>query len=154
MQNSERIAFGCSSTITLCWHHHLFTITTIQGWQRFTNRVFIQCDNDNNIKTHPQYFRVVGLGGLGHMGVKIGAALGAHVTVISTSESKRDDAMKLGAKAFVISKNPEQMKSIQNSLDLVLDTVAAPHDVAFLIDSLVFEGVYCTYGLFIIYSIV
>lgn len=87
--------------------------------------------------------RVVGLGGVGHMGVKIGAAMGAHVTVISTSESKREDATKLGAKAFVVSKDPEQMNALKSSFDLVFDTVSAPHDVAPLIDSLVFEGVYC-----------
>ena len=77
------------------------------------------------------------------MGVKIGAAMGAHVTVISTSESKREDAMKLGAKAFVISKDPEQMNSLKNSLDLILDTVSASHEVAPLIDLLAFEGAYC-----------
>jgi uncharacterized zinc-type alcohol dehydrogenase-like protein len=88
------------------------------------------------------------------MGVKLGVAMGAHVTVISTSESKRDDATKLGAKAFIVSKDPEQMKSIQNSLDLVLDTVSASHDVASLIDSLTFQGVYCMCVLFIIHDIV
>jgi len=89
---------------------------------------------------------VVGLGGLGQMGVKIGTAMGAHVTVISRSESKREDAKKLGANAFVISKDPEQMKSITNSLDLILDTVSAAHDIAPLINLLVFEGVYCIVG--------
>ncbi|CAF0736301.1 unnamed protein product [Adineta steineri] len=82
----------------------------------------------------------------GHMGVKLGAAMGAHVTVISTSESKRNDAIKLGAKAFLVSKDKEQMKTAANSLDLIIDTVSAPHDVNALIDLLKFEGVYCLVG--------
>ena len=77
------------------------------------------------------------------MGVKIGAAMGAHVTVILTSESKRECALKLGAKAFVVSKDPEQMSQLKNFLDLVLDTISAAHEVASLIDLLAFEGVYC-----------
>ncbi|CAF1395524.1 unnamed protein product [Adineta steineri] len=89
---------------------------------------------------------IVGLGGLGHIGVKLGAAMGAHVTVISTSESKRNDAMKLGAKAFLVSKDDEQMKTAANSLDLIIDTVSAPHDVAPLLNLLKFEGVYCAVG--------
>ena len=85
----------------------------------------------------------MGLGGLGHVAVKIGVALGAHVTIISTSESKRESALKLGAKEFVVSKDPEQMNPLKNSLDLVLDTISAAHEVASLIDLLAFEGVYC-----------
>ncbi|CAF4453568.1 unnamed protein product, partial [Adineta steineri] len=72
--------------------------------------------------------------------------MGAHVTVISTSESKRDDAMKLGAKAFLVSKDDEQMKTAANSLDLIIDTVSAAHDVAPLLNLLKFEGVYCAVG--------
>ncbi|CAF3724184.1 unnamed protein product [Adineta steineri] len=89
---------------------------------------------------------IVGLGGLGHIAVKLGAAMGAHVTVISTSESKRDDAMKLGAKTFLVSKDDEQMKTAMNSLDLIIDTVSAAHDVGPLINLLKFEGVYCAIG--------
>ncbi len=77
------------------------------------------------------------------MGVKIGAALGAHVTVISTSESKRDDAVKLGAKAFIASKDPEQLKAAENSFDFIIDTVSAEHDVVAMINLLAFQGVYC-----------
>jgi len=87
------------------------------------------------------------------MAVKLGAAMGAHVTVISTSESKRDDATKLGAKAFIVSKNKEEMKRAQNSLDFIIDTVSAPHDVADIIDLLTFEGVYCVYALFVAHYI-
>ncbi|CAF0806009.1 unnamed protein product [Adineta steineri] len=89
---------------------------------------------------------IVGLGGLGHIAIKFGAAMGAHVTVISTSESKREDAMKLGAKKFLVSKDKEQMKAAKDSLDFIIDTVAANHDVRDLIDLLVFEGVYCSVG--------
>ena len=86
---------------------------------------------------------MVGLGGLGHMAVKLGAAMGAHVTVISTSESKRNDATKLGAKAFISSKDPDQLKTAKGTFDSIIDTVSAPHDVAAMIDLLVFQGVYC-----------
>jgi len=76
---------------------------------------------------------VVGLGGLGHMAVKLAAAFGAHVVLFTTSESKREDALRLGAKEVVISKNHAEMKKHANSLDFILNTVAAPHDLnAFL----------------------
>jgi uncharacterized zinc-type alcohol dehydrogenase-like protein len=91
-------------------------------------------------------YRIVGLGGLGHMGVKFAVALGADVTVISTSESKRQDALRMGAKHFVISKDPEQMKAVHNTFNMILDTVSAEHDVAALINLLAFEGVYCIVG--------
>lgn len=83
------------------------------------------------------------------MGVKFAVALGADVTVISTSESKRQDAVRLGAKHFVISKDPEQMKSVQGALNMILDTVSGEHDVQALLNLLAFEGVYCTVGLVI-----
>jgi uncharacterized zinc-type alcohol dehydrogenase-like protein len=80
------------------------------------------------------------------MGVKFAVALGADVTVISTSESKHQDALRMGAKRFVISKDPEQMKSVQKTFDLILDTVSADHDVNALLRLLAFEGVYCIVG--------
>jgi uncharacterized zinc-type alcohol dehydrogenase-like protein len=89
---------------------------------------------------------IVGLGGLGHMGVKFAVSLGAEVTVISTSESKRQDALRMGAKHFVISKDPEQMKSVRNTFNMILDTVSADHDVAALLQLLAFEGVFCIVG--------
>ena len=95
------------------------------------------------LDTQCSNFSVVGLGGLGHMAVKLGAAMGAHVTVISTSESKRNDAAKLGAKAFIVSKDPEQLKAAANSFDFILDTVSADHDIAAMINLLVFQGTYC-----------
>lgn len=73
---------------------------------------------------------VVGLGGLGHLGVKFAVAMGAEVYVFSTSESKKDDALKLGAKHFVNSKNEEQMKELAGSLDFILNTISAEHQMA------------------------
>ena len=70
---------------------------------------------------------VVGLGGLGHMAIKLAAAMGAEVTVFTTSPGKRDDALALGATRVVVSTDPEAMKAAVNSLDLILDMVAAPH---------------------------
>lgn len=76
---------------------------------------------------------VVGLGGLGHMGVKIAAAMGAHVVLFTTSASKREDALRLGAKEVVVSKNADEMAAHACSLDFILNTVAVPHDLdAFL----------------------
>src|SRR6201996_276493 len=72
---------------------------------------------------------VVGLGGLGHMAVKLAKAMGAEVTLFTTSPSKADDARALGADHVVISKDAEQMKGAANSLDLIIDSVAAPHDL-------------------------
>ena len=71
---------------------------------------------------------VVGLGGLGHMAVKIAKAMGAEVTVFSTSASKEADAKKLGAKNFVITKDPKNFAAYAGKLDLIIDTVSAPHD--------------------------
>ncbi len=72
---------------------------------------------------------VVGLGGLGHMGVKIAHALGAHVVVFSTSASKKDDARRLGADEVVISKDANEMAKQAESFDFILDTVSAEHDI-------------------------
>ena len=72
---------------------------------------------------------VIGLGGLGHMAVKLAAAMGAVVTVISTSDRKREDANRLGASAFLISKNEEEMTAAAGSFDLILNTVSAATEV-------------------------
>lgn len=71
---------------------------------------------------------VVGLGGLGHMGVKFAAAMGAYVVVFTTSASKVEDAKRLGANEVVISKDIDAMKAHANTFDFILDTVSAPHD--------------------------
>ena len=72
---------------------------------------------------------VVGLGGLGHMGVKLAHAMGAHVTLFTTSAGKVEDGRRLGADDVVISTDKAEMKRVRNSLDLILDTVSAPHDL-------------------------
>lgn len=71
---------------------------------------------------------VVGLGGLGHMAVKIAKAMGAEVTVFSTSPSKEQDAKKLGAKKFVVSRDPANFAKVAGSLDLIINTVSANID--------------------------
>ena len=71
---------------------------------------------------------VVGLGGLGHMGVKIGAAMGAHVTVLSHSANKREDALRLGASDFIVTKDPAVFTEHAGRFDFILDTVSAKHD--------------------------
>jgi len=72
---------------------------------------------------------VVGLGGLGHMAVKIANAMGAKVVLFTTSPDKKDDALRPGASEVVISKNRAEMAAHANSFDFILNTVAAPHDL-------------------------
>jgi alcohol dehydrogenase (NADP+) len=71
---------------------------------------------------------VLGLGGLGHMAVKFGVSFGAEVTMLSSSPSKKEDARKLGAHKFLLTSDPEQLKSVQGYFDFIIDTVSAPHD--------------------------
>ena len=73
---------------------------------------------------------VVGLGGLGHLAVKLAVALGATTTVISRTPDKADDAHRLGAHGFIVSTDPEQMAAARESFDLVIDTVSVSHDLA------------------------
>ncbi|GAA4010378.1 NAD(P)-dependent alcohol dehydrogenase [Deinococcus rubellus] len=73
---------------------------------------------------------VVGLGGLGHMGIKLARALGADVTVFTTSQSKAADALELGAHQVVISSDKDAMKAVRNSFDFILSTVPLAHDLA------------------------
>jgi alcohol dehydrogenase (NADP+) len=72
---------------------------------------------------------VVGLGGLGHMGVKMAHALGAHVVVFTTTPNKKDDALRLGADEVVISRNANEMQKHVESFDFILDAVSADHDI-------------------------
>jgi uncharacterized zinc-type alcohol dehydrogenase-like protein len=74
---------------------------------------------------------IVGLGGLGHMGVKLAAAMGAEVTVLSTSASKQADASRLGANKFVLTRDEGQVASVQGYFDFILNTLAADHDYNF-----------------------
>lgn len=79
--------------------------------------------------TEGQKVGVVGLGGLGHMGVKLAKAFGAHVVVFTTSPNKVEDALRLGADEVVNSKNADEMKKHLNSFHFILDTVSAQHDI-------------------------
>ena len=72
---------------------------------------------------------VIGLGGLGHMAVKLAASMGAEVTVLSTSPSKEQDARRLGANKFVVTKDPKNLAPLTNYFDFILDAVSAPHDL-------------------------
>ena len=83
---------------------------------------------------------VVGLGGLGHMGVKIAHAFGAHVVVFTTSPGKKDDALRLGANEVVISKNADEMQKHAGSFDFILDAVSANHDIGAYINLLRRDG--------------
>ena len=83
---------------------------------------------------------VVGLGGLGHMAVKIAHALGAHVVVFTTSPNKKEDALRLGADEVVISRHRDEMKKHTGSFDFILDAVSADHDINAYIDLLRRDG--------------
>lgn len=72
---------------------------------------------------------IVGIGGLGHMGIKIAKAMGAHVVAFTTSQSKFEEAQRLGADEVVLSKDPEQMKKYTGQLHFILDAVSAEHDI-------------------------
>jgi len=89
---------------------------------------------------------VLGLGGLGHMGVKFGVAFGAEVTVLSTSPSKEEDAKKLGAHHFVVTSDPEQIKAAKGTFDFILDTVSAEHDFNMYLSLLRTNGVMMCVG--------
>lgn len=87
-----------------------------------------------------QQVAVVGLGGLGHMGVKLAAAMGAAVTVISTSDSKEADAKRLGAIHFINSKKPDAFKGWEKKFHFILNTVSAPHSYDSLLPLLKTNG--------------
>jgi len=83
---------------------------------------------------------VVGLGGLGHMGVKFAKAFGAKVAVFTTSPRKREDALRLGADEVIVSTDPEQMQAHAGSFDFILDTIAADHDINVYLQMLGLDG--------------
>ena len=83
---------------------------------------------------------IVGLGGLGHMGVKLANALGAHVVVFTTSPGKTQDALRLGAHEVVVSKNQDEMKKHANSFHFILDAVSAQHDINAYLELLKRDG--------------
>ncbi|MDT8443620.1 MAG: NAD(P)-dependent alcohol dehydrogenase [Desulfuromonadales bacterium] len=83
---------------------------------------------------------VVGLGGLGHMGVKFTRAFGAHVVVFTTSPGKKEDALRLGAHEVIISTDAKQMQQHAGSFDFILDTIAADHDINAYLNMLGLDG--------------
>ena len=89
---------------------------------------------------------IVGLGGLGHMGVKFAAAFGAETYVITTSPGKREDAKKLGAKDIVVSKSEEDMKKHAGSFDFILSTISAKYDAGQYLDLLKRDGTMVVVG--------
>ena len=94
-----------------------------------------------------QELGVVGLGGLGHMAVKLGVALGARVTVLSTSERKRDDALKLGAHAFEVVAGGGTPRTLASRFHMILDTASAPHDYNTYLCMLKVDGTMVLLGL-------
>lgn len=90
---------------------------------------------------------VLGLGGLGHAAVKIGAAMGAKVTVFTSKESKREAALKLGASDVVVSSNPRELAAAADTLSLLIDTVAAPHELSPYLATLRRDGALVQLGL-------
>ncbi len=89
---------------------------------------------------------VVGLGGLGHMAVKIARAMGAEVLVFSTTPSKESDAHKLGAKHFILSSDSQQFGKWTGKIDLIIDTVSAPHDFTGYLATLKIGGTHVLVG--------
>jgi uncharacterized zinc-type alcohol dehydrogenase-like protein len=89
---------------------------------------------------------IVGLGGLGHMGVKLAASMGAEVTVFSTSPSKEADARKLGAHNFVVTKDPANLEPLAGKFDFILDAVSAEHDFNMYLNLLKRNGVMVLVG--------
>jgi uncharacterized zinc-type alcohol dehydrogenase-like protein len=95
---------------------------------------------------HDDKLAVVGLGGLGHMGVKFGHALGAHVTVLSHSPNKRKDALALGADDFIATKDEDIFNENAGRFDFILDTVSAKHDYNSYLGLLHYDGIMVLVG--------
>lgn len=89
---------------------------------------------------------IIGLGGLGHMAVKLARSFGAEVVVFTTSPGKTEDALKLGAHEVVLSKDPNAMRKHRESLDFIIDTVSAPHDLDAYMALLKHEKTLCMLG--------
>ena len=89
---------------------------------------------------------IVGIGGLGHMGVKLAHALGAHVVAFTTSPEKRQAALDLGADEVVVSHNAEEVAAQAGTFDFILDTVAASHDLDLFTGQLKRDGTLCLVG--------
>ncbi len=89
---------------------------------------------------------IVGLGGLGHMGLKFAHAMGAHTVLFTTSPSKKEDALRLGANEIVVTKNPSELEKHVNTFDFILDCVSAQHDINAYLNLLKRDGTLCLVG--------
>jgi alcohol dehydrogenase (NADP+) len=89
---------------------------------------------------------IVGIGGLGHMGIKLAHAMGAHTVAFTTSEGKRQDVLDLGADEAVVSRNRDEMAKHAGSFDFILDTVGASHNLDDYIALLKRDGTLCLVG--------
>ncbi len=89
---------------------------------------------------------VVGLGGLGHMAVKLAHAMGAHVVLFTTSPGKVEDGRRLGADEVVVSKNASEMQAHASSFDLIIDAVSADHDIGAYLSLIKLDGTLCLVG--------
>lgn len=94
-----------------------------------------------------QKVAIVGLGGLGHMGVKLAVSLGAEITVLSTSASKEKDALALGAHSFLVTTDKEAVKKARNQFDFILDTVSGKHDLNLYLGMVKLDGAMVMVGL-------
>ncbi|HCN62024.1 MAG TPA: NAD(P)-dependent alcohol dehydrogenase [Pseudomonas sp.] len=90
---------------------------------------------------------VLGMGGLGHMGIKFAKAMGAEVTLFTRSAAKAEEAYKQGADHVIVSTDPEQMKAAADRFDFLLDTIPVPHDLNPYLETLRFDGVHILVGL-------
>lgn len=89
---------------------------------------------------------VAGLGGLGHLAVKLAVALGAETTVLSRTEAKREDALRLGARELIAATDTARMAAARDGFDVVLDTISAPHDPAPHLRLVAMDGTLCLLG--------
>ena len=90
---------------------------------------------------------ILGMGGLGHMGIKFAKAMGAEVTLFTRSEAKAAEAYRQGADHVIVSTDPQQMKAAADSFDFLLDTIPVPHDLNPYLETLRFDGVHILVGL-------
>jgi uncharacterized zinc-type alcohol dehydrogenase-like protein len=89
---------------------------------------------------------IMGIGGLGHLGIKLARALGAHVVAFTSKASKKDELVRLGANEVVITSIPEEFQKVSNTLDLVIDTISGDHDVLPYLFTLKFRGTFHIVG--------
>ena len=90
---------------------------------------------------------ILGMGGLGHMGIKFAKAMGAEVTLFTRSQAKAEEAYRQGADHVIVSTDPEQMKAAAGSFNFLLDTIPVPHDLNPYLETLAFDGVHILVGL-------